>query len=108
MRTWTSVRTSGGFRAIISRGSRGTKGSVDGLTIVVLRDPAAATAQAGLAVTASTAVARNRIKRRLRAALDVAAPAPGTALVLGGDPRLQRVSFQKLVDNIRRALEGSS
>lgn len=57
---------------------------------------------------AGTAVARNRIRRRLRAAVDVLAPeiSPGAYLV-APDPACRTARFEELVGSLRRSLEAA-
>lgn len=50
------------------------------------------------------AVRRNRIKRRLRAAFDSAGVGPGMDVVVGARGEAALVSFQELVEVMRRAV----
>jgi ribonuclease P protein component len=59
----------------------------------------------GLAVRSQRgAVARNRVKRRLRAAFVQAEPVEGYDVVLRGDDRLLGVDYSTLVEDLRIAL----
>jgi ribonuclease P protein component len=60
----------------------------------------------GLAVRSQQgAVARNRVKRRLRAAFVHADPMEGYDVVLRGDDRLLGVDYSTLVEDLRIALD---
>ena len=60
----------------------------------------------GLAVRSKRgAVARNRVKRRLRAAFVQADPVEGYDVVLRGDDRLLGVDYSTLVEDLRNALD---
>ena len=63
-------------------------------------------ARVGFAVrkSAGTAVARNRIKRRLRAAVASIDLRPGFDIVISGDREVVSLDFQVLVDKLYRAL----
>jgi ribonuclease P protein component len=61
------------------------------------------TERVGLIARANTAVARNRIKRRLRSALDQCEIA-GMDTVVSGDETVVAMSFENLVSAVRSAL----
>jgi ribonuclease P protein component len=58
----------------------------------------------GIAARATTAVERNRIKRRVRAAVTHAGARPGTDLLVRADAPAARTDFQELVRAVRAAL----
>ena len=90
------------FRAVLGDGVR----SGDrGLTVHVRRT--GAEARLGLVVKASTAVTRNRVKRRLRAAAREAGLATGSDVVIRADERAAGKDFQEMVATIRGAIEGA-
>lgn len=57
-----------------------------------------------MARSAGPAVTRNRIKRRLRAALRETELAPGFDIVISGDAELAKLEFQLLVDKLSAGL----
>lgn len=57
--------------------------------------------------TAGSAVVRNRIKRRLRAAIAAVDLRPGVDVVVSGGSEVADVDFQVLVEKLDRALEGA-
>jgi ribonuclease P protein component len=60
----------------------------------------------GLAVRSKRgAVARNRVKRRLRSAFVEAEPVGGYDVVVRGDDRLLRVGYSALVEDLGSALD---
>jgi ribonuclease P protein component len=73
------------------------------------RAPQSAT-RLGLAVPRRTggAVARNRVKRRLRAAAARALPSHGWDVVIGAHPSLYTMSFQQMVGGIEEAVAWSA
>ena len=54
--------------------------------------------------SAGSAVARNRIKRRLRAAVASLEVPPGFDVVVSGDAEVARLDFQVLVEKVDSAL----
>ena len=54
--------------------------------------------------SAGPAVTRNRIKRRLRAAIRSLELEPGFDVVVSGDPEVARIDFQVLVEKLRAGL----
>ncbi len=100
-----SLRRAAEFERVRSRGRRTSR---DGLTMFVLQREDDLPARVGLAVgrRCGKAVTRNRIKRRLRAAV-AAAPAPqGVDIVVHARPEAQTVTFQELVDAVTNGLRG--
>lgn len=79
--------------------------------IVAPRRPVGAPSRLGMSVRTGTrsAVERNRIRRRVRAAFAKTAP-PGYDVVVRADPSLAQVDYQELVssmkDALSRAVEG--
>jgi ribonuclease P protein component len=73
---------------------------------VVERPDPASRSRVGIAVDGSAggAVARNRIKRRVRAAFLACEVGPGRDVVVRVGGQVGRVEFQKLVGNVREAL----
>jgi ribonuclease P protein component len=61
-------------------------------------------ARLGLVVRARDAVTRNRVKRRLRAAVGEAGPRGGTDVVIRADDRAVGRDFQEMVAIVRAAL----
>src|SRR5688572_28007062 len=84
----------------------GVRSGDRGLTVHV-RKTGAAEARLGLVVKASTAVTRNRVKRRLRAAAREAGLATGSDVVIRADERAAGKDFQEMVATIRGAIEGA-
>ena len=92
------------FQRVAAEGRRARS---DGVLVTIARsgDPGAPS-RLGLAVGkgAGTAVTRNRIRRRLRAAWKASAPPPGYEVVMGGSPALAHTDFQELVNNVKHAV----
>ncbi|MGI8407346.1 MAG: ribonuclease P protein component [Actinomycetota bacterium] len=82
----------------------GCRSSLPGVSIST--SPAAEGIRLGLAVRASGAVQRNRVKRRLREAFRVAARTSGTGVdvVIRADGRAAMIPFQELEALARRAV----
>lgn len=95
-----SLRKRGDFNATLKEGRRYR---CDGVTLTVAARPGGP-GRIGLAVRAPSAVQRNRIKRRFRAAFRAADPR-GCDIVVRGDAGAESVDFQKLVDAFRAAGE---
>jgi len=83
------------FRAVQQDGRRS---SIAGVSLAV--QPSSGSSRLGLAVRASGAVERNRVKRRLRAAVrDALALSPGQAdIFVRADARAAVVPYQELVE----------
>lgn len=82
------------------RGGRRT--SVSGISIVAAPRDDDGAPRVGLAVRASTAVRRNRIKRRIRAAV-AEADVRGVDLVVRAEESAAGRDYQEMVEAIRRA-----
>ena len=95
------------FQAVLTDGVRAR---VDGVTVHVHDTGLDEPPRLGLAVRTSprSSVLRNRVKRRLRAAVALAEPAPGMRLVLRADQDAASVDFQELVDGFRPLVGRSS
>jgi ribonuclease P protein component len=90
--------------------AHGQRASSDGLTVIGTRSrDAEGGSRMGLVVPGAvgTAVVRNRIRRRLRAAFAELRPAVGFDIVVRGDAQAAVVEFQQLVAEMRRALAGA-
>lgn len=85
----------------------GRRARSDGVSVMAAEaiDPAAP-ARLGLAVGrgAGTAVTRNRIRRRLRAAWAESTPPPGYEVVMRATPAVSDVDFQELVKHVKIAV----
>jgi len=99
-----SVTRSEDFRAIIAAGRRTSSG--DATVFVLPRAAHGGPTQLGLAVRADTAVARNRVKRRLRAATRAARVPAGTRIVVRACATQPEPSFQELVELVSVAAHG--
>ena len=91
------------FRTVINRGR---KAGCEGVNISVL-DRGPGGVRLGLAVKAPDAVTRNRIKRRLRAALHEAvssADVGSVDVVVRARPPADRIAFQELVKTAKVGL----
>ena len=103
LRSYESLRNSRDFRRVLSDGKRRRVG---GITIVGSPGPATSP-RLGLVVSKScgSAVTRNRIKRRLRAAVGETELQPGNDYVIIATPRVAEVPFTRLTGWLSRALE---
>ena len=88
------------FRAVMADGERS---GGRGMTVYVRRSQDNGP-RLGLVVKASGSVSRNRVKRRLRAAVQAAGPAVGTDVVIRADDRAAGRDFQEMVTIVRGAL----
>jgi ribonuclease P protein component len=104
MKPYASISRSQDIRRLIAQGRKSRRA---GLTVYRAPGPGGAT-RVALATRASSAVTRNRIKRRLRGALRVAAPEPGLDLLIRADERVAGVDFQELVVSLREACGGAA
>ncbi len=101
------VRTRAGFAALAARGRRARRGLVRvtadvGVEGVVLPEVAFAVGR-----KVGTAVVRNRVRRRLRAAFAELAPPPGRYL-LSVAPDAAEASYATLRDDLAAALAGAA
>ncbi len=88
------------FREIFVHGRKVSDGET---AVFALRSEAGAPTQLGLAVRAPSAVERNRVKRRLRAAFAAAHVPLGTRIVARSRPSSPEPDFQRLVKLFARA-----
>lgn len=103
MRTFEPLRGKARFDALFDNGVRARH---KGLTVVKL-DRGSGPARIGLAVgrRVGGAVVRNRVKRRLRAALDRVEAAPGADYAVIADHSLAKARFSAVCDWLERALD---
>lgn len=96
------VRTRAEFAALASRGRRARRGTV---RLTALPDTEAGRAAVAFAIgrAVGPAVVRNRVRRRLRAALAELAPLPGTYLV-GTTPAAAERPYAELRADLDAAL----
>ena len=94
------------FRRVNGEGRRSRR---NGVGVAVLSRGDSEPPRVGYAVrkAAGSAVVRNRIKRRLRAAIAAVELRPGVDVVVSGGPGVAAVDFQVLVEKLERALEGA-
>lgn len=95
------VRTRGEFAALRERGRRARRGALRVQHVPDGTDGARVAFAVGRPV--GTAVVRNRLRRRLRAAFRELAPPPGLYLVAAGPPAA-RQSYSDLRDDLAAAL----
>ena len=102
MRHWSSIRSTQDFRRVYARGRRSTS---PGITVATIAGEGSGLA-VGLAVRkgAGSAVVRNRVKRRLRGALDVLGPVGAGAAVIQADGSILGLPFQELVKTLRTGM----
>jgi len=99
---YESLRNSRDFRRVLDKGTRRRVGG-----IVVVDSPGpAGPPRVGLVVSKScgSAVARNRIKRRLRSAARAAELEPGIDYVIIANPQVSDAPFDQLVGWLHHAL----
>jgi ribonuclease P protein component len=96
-----SLRTARDFRRVYSEGVRARS---DGLTLHLA--PRAESGRLGLAIPKSvgSAVVRNRLRRRLRAAARACELTSQADVVLGADQRAGGLSYQELESHVKGAL----
>jgi ribonuclease P protein component len=106
MRPAQSLSSGREFRRVIGHGRRAVR---NGLMVFAARAMAEGPTRLGITVTksAGTAVRRNRIKRRVRAACAAAGPPPGFEVVIRATPEAATMGFQELVDHTASALAGA-
>ena len=101
-----SLPTSRDFRRVIARG-RGVRGSVVS-GHAALNPDRGGPPRLGLSVrVAGGAVARNRVRRRLRAAFRAARPRRGIDVVIRAGDEATRVRFQQLVRDVEGIVAGA-
>jgi ribonuclease P protein component len=96
------------FRRVYSQGRR-ARGSL--VTVHACRSEAARNhARLGLVVPGRgvSAVSRNRMKRRLRAAFHTAGAPRGFDVVVRASPEVERADFQFLVEDLKRGLASTT
>jgi ribonuclease P protein component len=93
---------------LVRRQGRRVRGP--GMTLYIRRRAVEAPTRLGLAVPRGRgrAVARNRVKRRLRAAAAGALPRRGWDVVIGAHASLDDISFQKIVAGLEGAVTWSA
>lgn len=102
MRNPPSLRSRRDFRRVLGTGRKLQTPAGTFFTVV---GGSGRPARLGIAVpaTAGEAVARNRIKRRLRAAFLRATPPPGLDVVVRARAEASTVPFQELEEAVKRA-----
>lgn len=89
-----SITRAADFSRLTRQGRRSARGP---LTLYVATGETGSV-RLGMAIRADKAVTRNRVKRRLRAALRAAAVPEGTDVFVRADARARDTKFQELVD----------
>lgn len=79
-----------------------------GLTVFARQRDAGEDVRLGCIVRGHGAVARNRARRRARAALAAAGPPPGLDVVVRVEGDVEDVSFQEMVETMKKAWSGAS
>ena len=104
MRNPPSLRSGRDFRRVLENGRRATR---DGLVAVALpNDLSPEVSRLGLAVRCKGgAVARNRVKRRIRAAFRQLDLSDGHDVVIQADDRILRARYPRLVKDLGDALD---
>ncbi|MGH2699980.1 MAG: ribonuclease P protein component [Actinomycetota bacterium] len=103
MRNPPSLRSGRDFQRVLAEGGRARRDGI--LAVVVPSDQPESPPRLGLAVHCNRgAVARNRAKRRLRAAFRALDLQPGYDVVLRADERVLLAGYGDLVDDLRAAL----
>lgn len=97
------VRTRAGFAALAARGRR-ARGALVRVTVVLDDPPDGVEAAYAIGRSVGPAVVRNRVRRRLRAALAELQPAPGRYLV-GVTPDAADATYAALRADLAAALE---
>jgi ribonuclease P protein component len=99
------LKSSEDFRRVRERGSRARR---DGLTVFVAQAlPGQPRGRVGITIpgTVGSAVARNRLRRRLRAAVERMDVGRGRDVVVRADGSAAGASFHELEENLRMALK---
>lgn len=100
MKPYGSISKGDDFRRAAKQGRRvGTKD-----VVVFTYENGGPDVRVGMAVRATSAVERNRIKRRLRAALRAAQPPAGTDVVIRANRGAATTGFQNLVATLEQAV----
>ena len=101
-----SLTRSGDFRRVHSEGRRARR---NGVSIAVFERGDGDPARVGYAVRSAegSAVIRNRIKRRLRAAIGRFELTPGVDVVVSGSRPVAELDFQILVDKVHSGLRSA-
>ena len=91
------------FRRVYTAGRRARS---NGVQVTALLDEGSGPARLGVSVRrgAGNAVVRNRIKRRLRAAVTHCGVVPGAEVVVAGDRSVATLPFERLVAELTTAL----
>ena len=97
-----TLRRSRDFHRVRSTGARARS---DGVTVWVAPRRGDDATKVGIAARSKSAVERNRIRRRLRAATRSIDMGTGREVVVSADPRALDEGFQDLVTHLARALE---
>lgn len=95
------LRSSRDFHRVRSTGAHARS---NGITVWVVEGSPGAPPRLGLAARSRSAVERNRIRRRVRAAWREAGVEQGRDVVVGADRAALAPPFQELVNHIRSAL----
>ncbi|MGH2773908.1 MAG: ribonuclease P protein component [Actinomycetota bacterium] len=103
MRNPPSLRSGRDFRRVLERGRRASR---DGLVAVaVVNSLPGEPSRLGLAVKCRRgAVARNRVKRRIRAAFRLLEPIDGYDVVVRADDRVLATEYSRVVEDLGAAL----
>jgi ribonuclease P protein component len=96
-----ALRSSRDFHRVRSSGARARS---NGVTVWVAPGPEGVSGRLGLSARSRSAVERNRIRRRIRAAWREAGPTGSSDVVVGADEAALAPSFQELVNHLKSAL----
>ena len=104
MKNPPSLRSGRDFRRVLERGQRASR---DGLVAVALVNSLPGEpSRLGLAIRCRRgAVARNRVKRRIRAAFRQLGPVGGYDVVVRADDRAMETEYSSLVKDLGAALD---
>ena len=101
-----SLTRSGDFRRVYAGGKRSRRNGV-GVACLDRSDEDPTRVGYSVKSSAGPAVTRNRIKRRLRAAVRALDLGPGFDVVITGDSSVATMEFQILVDKLGTALRST-
>lgn len=101
-----SLTRSVDFRRVHSEGKRARRNGV-GIAAYARGDDAPARVGYAIRSSADSSVTRNRIKRRLRAALARVDLRAGVDVVISGTSEVAEVEFQILVEKVRSGLQAT-